>query len=528
MKMKKNKIYQWLVLGCLAISATACTDSVMDEINRDKNHPEDVQAKFILTDVITSTAFSVVGGDFSTYASFYVEHEVGIYNQFYNAEVRNGEPYIATTYNNTWNSAYMNIKNVKLAAGKLESDPSEQGNDVSLGIAKVLLAYNAALVTDLFGDTPFTQAGEVNPDGTPAVMQPKIDKQEDIYKDIFTLINDAILLFDGEEGGASGAIGRNDFIYGGDARLWKKAAYGLKARYLMHQLKRSTDVTVDLNAVLACVSNSFTSADEEMKFAVYNGDSQLNPLFALTTSRDGMGASASLVEKLIALNDPRANYSFMQCVNPNKYTFRQIIIPADIVTAPNGAPQQVQFKYSYSMPSLASTAPTQLLSYHELLFIKAEALARLNRAEASQTLKDAIVAAFANLENTISSAMTSVSFPDSKPSVDLSAKVAEEYFDNSIVPAFNTAPLKTVMIQKYLAFFGASGESVEAYNDYRRLRGLGESDLIELKNPNNTTKFPLRFPYGSSDVSANKEIKAAYGDGQYVYADPVWWAGGTR
>ena len=36
------------------------------------------------------------------------------------------------------------------------------------------------------------------------------------------------------------------------------------------------------------------------------------------------------------------------------------------------------------------------------------------------------------------------------------------------------------------------------------------------------------MPYGNSDVVSNPEVKAAYGDGQYVYSEPVWWAGGTR
>jgi hypothetical protein len=36
------------------------------------------------------------------------------------------------------------------------------------------------------------------------------------------------------------------------------------------------------------------------------------------------------------------------------------------------------------------------------------------------------------------------------------------------------------MVQKYLAFFGASGESPEACNDVRRLKALGEGDFIAL------------------------------------------------
>ena len=91
-------------------------------------------------------------------------------------------------------------------------------------------------------------------------------------------------------------------------------------------------------------------------------------------------------------------------------------------------------------------------------------------------------------------------------------------------PLFDANPLKEVMIQKYLAFWGASGESTETYNDIRRMKALGEN-FITLANPN---KFPLRCPYGSDDVLANPNVSAAQGDGQFVYSENVWWAGGSR
>lgn len=52
------------------------------------------------------------------------------------------------------------------------------------------------------------------------------------------------------------------------------------------------------------------------------------------------------------------------------------------------------------------TAPTQLISYHEVKFLEAEALCRLGGRvdEAKAALKDAVIAAFANLENTVADA----------------------------------------------------------------------------------------------------------------------------
>ena len=204
---------------------------------------------------------------------------------------------------------------------------------------------------------------------------------------------------------------------------------------------------------------------------------------------------------------------------------KQVADGANTYAAPNGAPAQGTMNYDTSLACWAITAPTQLLSYHELLFIKAEALYRLNKkADAEIALNEAIIAGFVNTAVALNSAIYDWGISGS---VNLSEEVANKYFAENVKPLFDANPLKEIMVQKYLAFFGAAGESLEAYNDYRRLKAMGE-DLIELSNPNNKSKFPLRYTYGSSDVLSNQNVKEAFGDGQYVYSENVWWAGGTR
>ena len=136
--MKKYKsIGKLLAVSFLtATIASACTEDAMDKINENPNNPLDAPAKFLITDLGVSTAFSTVGGDFSLYSSVYIEHETGISNQLYRAEVRSGEPTTATTYNNAWINVYSNIKNAKIVIKKCEEDPSEKGNVVTEAIAK--------------------------------------------------------------------------------------------------------------------------------------------------------------------------------------------------------------------------------------------------------------------------------------------------------------------------------------------------------------------------------------------------------
>jgi len=202
--------------------------------------------------------------------------------------------------------------------------------------------------------------------------------------------------------------------------------------------------------------------------------------------------------------------------------------------APNGENEEGKFYYNTSVFVFSQTAPTMLMSYHEVLFLRAEALCRLNREdEAKVVLKNAVIAAIANTEVGVRAAFNAPTvigyngiglIETTSPITTLEA---EQYFDNEVLPLFTASPLKEVMIQKYISFFGASGEATECYSDLSRLKGLNEN-FIELKNPVNTTKLPLRFAYGSDDTTANPEVGDAYGDGTYVYSDKVWWAGGTR
>ena len=523
---KYRNIGKWMAAACMVVLAASCSEDKMDKINENNNYPHEVPAKFIMADVTLNTAVSAVGGDFSIYTGVYMEHETGTTNQMWRAEHRTGEPTASSTYNNAWLNVYGNIKNAKMAILQCLNSPTDKGNDVTLAIARILLAYNGALATDMFGDTPFSQTGLLNEDGTPQYMQPKIDKQESIYEDVMAELDEAIeLLNEGRasDNGFSGAIGARDYLYNGNASKWLKAAYALKARYTLHLLNRSSDPTADLNNILTYISKSFTSADDECKLDVYDGDTQNNPFATYNYSRMfSLSASASLVNKFKERNDPRGLQSFVA-----KKDDTPIFNYNKIKTAPNGEALESPSAYDYSLVDFAWSTPTQLISYHELMFIEAEAEARLDMtSEAAETLKIAIAAAFANLENTLADA--DGSWFGNETEFTLTKESTLNDYWTSIENRFNENPIKEIMAQKYLAFFGASGESIEAYNDYRRLKAENKGYAVTLENPLNTTKFPLRLGYGGSDVTANQEVKAAFGNGSYVYTENIWWANGNR
>ena len=470
----------------LALSLWSCSEDVMDSINKNVNNPSDMVSKLIITDAMTSTAFSIVGSDLAFYSSVYMELNTGIYGQFYNAEIRTGEPTGSTTYNNNWSSMYQTLYNLKIVREKCSDGGAEAGNYQTLAVAQILSAYDLAILTDVMGDVPWTEALQPG-----VIFTPKIDKQADIYKVIFGFLDDAIANLDKTT--VFPSLGAQDLIYGGNSASWKKFAYGLKARYTM----RLSKVTPDYANVIAFADKSFSTAAEQAQYK-YDGSSAISPFYLIFTDRNYFGASKSLHNKLVARSDPR-DAKFFRAHPASGST--------DIVFAPNGLPDQVQNKYSVSAIS-TKTAPTYLLSYHELQFLKAEAYARLNdlpKAQAALTL--AVTAAF------------------QKVNIGLKPADAATYLTANVIPKFTADPLGEVMNQKYIAFY--EEEAVEAYNDYRRLKAMG-NNVITLENPKNATQFPLRFTYGADDVTTNFNVRDAYGDGSYVYTENVWWAGGTR
>ena len=136
----------------------------MDEINRDPSVSTDVTAKFILPDVELRTAQNIVGGDFNTYFGSYVEYWAGTHNQLFKAEKRDAEVRVGSTYNNCWGTIYENIRNAKIIVAKSKED-SDTPDAFARGLGEVMLAYNIAVATDLFGNTPYTQVGD--PDNYP-------------------------------------------------------------------------------------------------------------------------------------------------------------------------------------------------------------------------------------------------------------------------------------------------------------------------------------------------------------------------
>lgn len=465
------KTLKLIILTIFTLSFFSCSEDIMDEINKERNDSENMPAANILPSVIAQSAFESTGTDLAWYATVYCEHSAGTWGQSVNADRRIGQN-DASLANNSWNNIYYVMLECKTIIDKTDpTSGSEPDNFWARGIAQVLLAYNLAITTDMWGDVPYTEAlqGAIN-------VYPKYDTQESVYTAIFALLDDAIVNL----GKTTVKFGANDYIYKGDQNKWIKAAYSLKARYALRLSNKKSDAAA---TALAAISKGFASATDALVFASFEATATgENPWRQFMADRSHLSVGSTLYNLMNERNDPRMALMFSK-------------ISGNYAPAPVGEALQTQGGvYSVSLVSESNRiAPIPLMSYHEFKFIEAEAKFRAGDATWKDALKAAVTASFAYTKATEGT-----------------------YFADVVEPKLTAGnELNEILTQKYIAMY--EYEAMEAYNDYRR------TNIPAMKNPNNLTTsggFVHRFPYALSEVSSN----GANVPKVDVFKDKVWWA----
>ena len=495
----KMKYLFGLALATMLFSS--CSEDMLDRINKDETSKtaDKVAAKFQLTDAEVSTAFSTVNGAYAWYVSSYTEQLFGTgNNQMMKAELRNpSETASAATFNNEWNSTYLNLHNIYQMIEKCSEGGINASQSDILGEALILNAINWGVLTDLHGDIPFSECFQ-------GISAPKIDTQESIYTAIFAMLDQAQTAL---AAGGNNA-GEQDIIYGGDTKKWSAFGHAVKARYLLHTYGRNKSVLSEVvKEAQAAINGGFTGC----YLKVFNGVTADNAWSAYQWSRYYIGSNKTVDDLMLEREDPREPIYNMDMSGEN------------IIGEP-GNSDQATLVQALNEPAWLENGAANLviMSESELYFILAEAQAMLG-----QDAKDAFQKAVkSNVKEyfAIGGGVIEESIDDAG---------IQEYIDN-ITPLFEADPVKEIRIQKYLA--QTRGEVIETYNDMRRIIYTDGKYPVEMKNPNNTSsvgnRWPLRLPYGDSDVVSNPNVTAAFGSGNeagmYVFTENVWWAGGNR
>jgi hypothetical protein len=492
--MKKFKYITSLLLSGILLVATSCGDFL--DVNEDPNNPTDVSEPLLLTGILANFSYQVIGGFPVRITNNWIKQTT------YNAVLPHHDNYQITEndVNNLWTFySYTQIMhNCKVLAEKADANRAYNYS----AIARIIWAWNLSIVTDLYGNVPFTQAWQ--PDKFP---KPVYDSQESIYENIQALLDEAITNLDATDKNVAVTPGADDFIFNGAVANWKKVAYTLKARYYMRlTYAEGHTATAQATLALAALTNGMQALADDALYPYLNEPGQENPWFQYAI--DGkwstdMQISNYYVTLLETLGDPRIHA-------------QAGLVGGDYAGHENGEEAEPDLSPIGPYYS-AADASLEFLSVVEAKFIEAEAHFLLgDRPAAEAALNSALLFSFAKQEDAIVEGADEAGIG----AATIETEITDYITTNSVLPVSAADAYEHIMTQKYIGNF----LQFETYNDWRRT-GYPEVEPVATPFPTDLTTVPLRFPYPSAELQYNSSNVNAEGIpiGFRGIGNAVWW-----
>jgi len=344
---------------------------------------------------------------------------------------------------------------------------TERGALHTRGIAKIYMAINLGMATNVWGNVPYSEAflGEEN-------LSPKYDDQEELYGVLQDLLSGAIADLNAED-----PAGIRGSLVAGSNEEWIKAAHGLKARFYIQQTSVRSDVA---QLALEETMMALESNNGQLDFLFENTQNGGHPLAIFGINRPNTLIISETFSTLME-NDPRKDFYMQE--NPG----------GDFVF------------FSSNNPNLFWSqldSPSPVISYTEVKFIEAEAKVRLN--------EDATV----ELEEAISANLEYLGIPMAQISTYLTTINLSGSMDEKI---------RVIITEKYKALYGQN--TVEVWNDFRR---TGYPEIVANPNGSNGNNpsgiIPRRLLYPISERLGNPDSyeQAINDQGGHLLDDDIW------
>jgi hypothetical protein len=449
-----------LMSGLLLFTSLSCKKA-LDESNVNPNASETAQPDYLLTAAIKSTSDTYWGTTNNLGSSLlFVQHWAKI-------QYTDPDRYIFTnaSFQELWSVGYskgvINLNQIiKLADAS--SNPNYKG------VALVLRSWVFSLLTDVYGDIPYSQAGNID-----QYLLPKYDAQRDVYLGILADLKTAQDALD-----PNGKAIAGDIIYANSIASWKKFANSLRLRIALRIADREPELARQTIAAIQAEGSSYISANSETAQLAYKASPNQNPISNLFDTRpDEYRVSKTIIDQLTALNDPRLPVYAQKSVATQAY-----------IGAPNGLSANLPGKDQVSKIGtyfIAPTAPAVIISYAEVLFDRAEAAARGFTGENPAALYNQAVEASLSQYGI--------------PAADIAA-----YRANPAVQYDASNYKKSIGNQKWIALFG---QGLEAFTEWRRLDYPVLSPAVAGAL---NGQIPVRFIYPGTEQSLNPDgYKAA-------------------
>jgi len=305
--MRQSKYITIITMAC-ALFFASCSDEYMENMNTDPSKAVTIDPNAQLT-----TAQLQTYGDlgmmeiYRNYHYAFTQQLMGCWNTTnYGGRhtVDNNE------MSRIWTSFYTQpLKNLTDAQYRTAED-SEKVNINS--VLRIYRVYLTSIVTDTYGDAPFSEAGLGFLEGK---FNPKYDTQEEIYNAFFLELEDAVNKIDPAKDKITG-----DLIYAGDVTKWQQLANSLRLRFAMRISNvNPTKAQTEFENALAANGGVITDASSDAlikymtiafsfgqeAYSDYRGNSLSQLLFGNDPANNPSYLCSTFFNQLYNSGDPR-------------------------------------------------------------------------------------------------------------------------------------------------------------------------------------------------------------------------------
>jgi hypothetical protein len=385
-------------------------------------------------------------------------------------------------------------------------------------IGRIMKALIFERITNLYGDIPYSQAGEGY---YGKILFPVYDKQKDIYTNLIAELQDATAKLT-----PGGDIPTGDAIYHGDIAKWQRFGNTLLLRVAMRLSK--VDPATAKTVVASVVGKTFTGNTDDA-FLTHDpagGRPTVNRVSQVLQGgpeNSFVKWSQTFINLLKSSNDPRL--PSISVINATIGVPGGDNTPANQKGQPNGydlnggattlgnAPGFTSFA-AYSCPTSYLTqlgSPTFILTYGESELLLADAAERFGIAGSAAT----------HYANGVVAAITYLSEYDPKAAVPASTAAAYVAANPYVA---GTTGLNMINTQ----YWELTNTMMDFYESWGNWRRTGYPALVPVNYPGNATNgtIPRRFPYPLAEAANNPtNYTAAHNavTGGDTMAGRVWW-----
>lgn len=457
--MIMKNLYKIFIFTSLIFTAYSCED-IVEGINENPNDltVSDVSEELFLTGGQLAN-IQLQCGHLNRVSGMYAGQLIGfqaLYSNIYGYNLTTGES------NDEWSALYVGVMT------NMRHIIANSDNDLLRGIAMIIEAHAFGTAASLWGDIPYSEAGDST------IEDPVFDGQVSVYNAAIARLDEGISTLNSAP---SQTIGE-EIYYAGNKAKWIAAANTLKARFYLH-LK-------EYPSALSAAQNGISSADGDMKFTPGSSVSGDTNLFwtILAGSRAGDLGNNS---------DGTQSY-LLQILDSSNPLYRG---HAKTDETARSAYYTIDESGSSNLGIIEEREPQNMVTYFENKLIMAEAAGRSGGVAAGLShLND--VRAWLNSGGNLNENFTGLAF--NYAAFD-AADFAPGGIENPDNISADNAFLREVMEERYVSGFGMH----MPYNDARRLRKSDSAIAVPyvMVGADNTRK-PERMPYARNELISNE------------------------